>query len=163
MPRISVQRDHAGWRAVPRAETLARRAAESALAAAGAALRPDAEISILLTGDDAVRDLNARWRGKDRPTNVLSFPAAAPGGLAGARAVGDVVVACETLLDEARREGKSPADHLRHLVAHGVLHLLGYDHETDAEAQIMEDLERRALAALGVADPYALLDAALDA
>jgi probable rRNA maturation factor len=101
-----------------------------------------------------VRALNRRWRGRDSATNVLSFPSGETG--AGGRAVllGDVVLAYETVAREAAAQGKTLADHLAHLVAHGVLHLLGFDHAEDAEARRMESLERRVLARLGVADPY---------
>ena len=101
-----------------------------------------------------MRALNARWRGLDKPTNVLSFPAAAPERLGETPVLGDVVVAFETMAREADDEGKALADHFRHLVVHGFLHLLGFDHRSDAEAEAMEALERRILARLGVADPY---------
>ena len=110
--------------------------------------------TILLTDDATVRDLNARFRGKDYATNVLSFPAAAQPGLAGPQPLGDLALAYGICAAEAAAQGKTLADHLRHLVAHGVLHLLGHDHEDDAEAEAMEALERRILAGLGVADPY---------
>jgi probable rRNA maturation factor len=99
--------------------------------------------------------LNAAYRGKDNPTNVLSFPA--PAGMAadGPRALGDVVLALETLLDEAAAAGIPPAHHFQHLLIHGLLHLSGYDHEADAEAERMEALETALLARLGVPDPYA--------
>ena len=115
----------------------------------------------MLTDDAAVRALNAQWRGKDRPTNVLSFPAATPDEIARARAggppllLGDVVLALETCRREAAEQGKPLADHVAHLVVHGVLHLLGHDHEDDAEADRMERLETAILAELGIADPYA--------
>ena len=105
---------------------------------------------ILLTDDETVRDLNARFRGKDKPTNVLSFPApenARPH-------LGDIVLAYGVCADEAREQGKPFGDHLSHLVVHGVLHLMGYDHEADDEAEAMEAKERTLLAALGFPDPY---------
>ena len=145
---IDVEVADEAWRkALPMAETVAASAGEKALDLA----KRHGEVAVLLTHDAAVRDLNARFRGKDQPTNVLSFPAPAnPEGL-----LGDVAVAYETCAREAAEQGKSLADHLQHLVAHGVLHLVGYDHDVDADAEIMEALERRVLAALGVADPYA--------
>ena len=155
MADIAITRAAPGWRAIPRIEALIRRAADAALSGAGLTLRADAEISILMTDDAAMRDLNARWRGKDKATNVLSFPAVAPDQLRDARALGDIVIACETVFAEARRDGKSAADHVAHLVVHGVLHLLGFDHETDAEAEAMEALESAILAGIGIADPYA--------
>src|SRR6185437_11937225 len=97
-----------------------------------------------------VAALNAAFRGKDAPTNVLSFPAAA-----GAAELGDIALAFGVCAREAAEQGKSLAHHLQHLTAHGVLHLLGYDHESDAEAEVMEAKERAILAGLGVADPYA--------
>ena len=112
-------------------------------------------MSLLLTGDAEVQALNARWRGQDKPTNVLSFPAAPAGRLAEAPALGDIALAFETLAREAEAAGVPLADHYRHLVTHGFLHLIGYDHETDEEAERMEALETRILARLGVADPYA--------
>ena len=121
--------------------------------AAGAALGAvEGDVVVLLTDDAAVRDLNGRFRDKDRPTNVLSFPApesAAPH-------LGDIVLAYGVCAAEAADQGKALSSHLTHLVVHGVLHLLGRDHEDDAEAEEMEAEEREILAALGVADPYAI-------
>jgi probable rRNA maturation factor len=110
----------------------------------------DQTVVVLLTDDETVRDLNARFRGKDSATNVLSFPAhdTAQGHL------GDICLAYGVCAREADEQGKTLAAHLQHLVAHGVLHLVGYDHEDDTEAKVMEDLERRILATLGLADPY---------
>lgn len=108
------------------------------------------DVVILLTDDDAVRDLNARFRGKDRPTNVLSFPApetARPH-------LGDIVLARGVCASEAERQRKTLSDHLSHLVIHGMLHLTGHDHEDEAEAELMERRERVLLAGLGVTDPY---------
>ena len=110
--------------------------------------------TILLADDETVRDLNARFRGKDYATNVLSFPAAPQPGLPGPQPLGDLVLGFGVCAAEAAAQGKTLADHLRHLVVHGMLHLLGHDHETDGEAEAMEALERAILAALGVADPY---------
>ena len=118
---------------------------------------PHVEVSVLLTDDARVRELNRVWRGVDKPTNVLSFPAREPGEpwpSDGPALLGDVAVALETVLREAAAEGKAPGDHLAHLVVHGMLHLLGHDHEADAEADAMEALEVRVLAGLGVPDPY---------
>lgn len=112
------------------------------------------EVSLLLTDDAHQRDLNSQWRGIDSPTNVLSFPDGSPlpdGG----RLLGDVVLALDTCRREAREQGKSLADHTAHMVVHGVLHLLGFDHEEAEEAAVMESLEVRLLAAMGIADPYA--------
>jgi probable rRNA maturation factor len=143
------------WRQVADAERWAERAAAAALAVAGVPLQPGVELSVVLSNDEAVQALNRDWRGKDAATNVLSFPAAEPDELADTAHLGDVVLAGETLLREAAAEGKPAHHHLAHLVAHGTLHLLGHDHGGDAEAERMEALERRALALLGVPDPYA--------
>ena len=122
---------------------------------------PEAEVSVRFTGDEEVRNLNAAWRGKDKATNVLSFPmveAEQLGSLAkagGEALLGDIVLAHGICAHEAAAKGVAVADHARHLVVHGMLHLLGYDHEPgEADAEAMEEVERRALAALGVADPY---------
>ncbi len=118
-----------------------------------------ASAAIALSSDAAVRRLNAAYRGKDAPTNVLSFPAPAPPqDLAGdglPRELGDIILAVETLHAEAAAAGIPPAHHFQHLLIHGVLHLIGYDHQTDAEAEAMEALETTLLARLGIADPYA--------
>ena len=115
------------------------------------AIADGAELSILLADDAFVRTLNKQWRGKDAATNVLSFPAAGP---ARAMTLGDIAVAYETSAQEAADRGMALADYLTHLLIHGVLHLIGYDHETDAEADEMEALESRALLVLGIASPY---------
>ena len=113
---------------------------------------------VAFSTDEAVRLLNARYREKDKPTNVLSFPAPPPpsGGLPSGEphVLGDIVLAAETVAREARDLSIPLADHVRHLVVHGVLHLLGHDHEADDEAVVMEALETRLLAKLGVPDPY---------
>ena len=110
--------------------------------------RRKADLTILLASSRKLRALNHRFRGKDRPTNVLSFPAIAPGYL------GDIAIAYGVAAAEARREKKPLIDHASHLALHGTLHLLGYDHETAREAEVMETLETRLLARLGIADPY---------
>jgi probable rRNA maturation factor len=137
------------WARLPDAEAVARRAAAAALANTGGV-----EAGITLTDDRRMRELNRTWRGADRPTNVLAFPAPSAKG-ARPRLLGDVVIACETLLREAADQGIPARDHLAHLVVHGLLHLLGHDHETAREAEAMENLERAILARLGVPDPYA--------
>jgi probable rRNA maturation factor len=111
--------------------------------------QPRPELSIVFTDDSRIRQLNARYRGKDRATNVLSFPQK-DGAL-----LGDVILAAETIRGEAVLADKPLEDHMAHLIIHGFLHLLGYDHEGDAEAEKMEQLERLALGRLGIADPYA--------
>ncbi len=129
----------------------AQRAAQAALAQA--ALPGETEMSILLTGDGRMRGLNRKFRGQDRPTNVLAFSAETAAASA-PRLLGDVAVAYETAAAEARQAEIPLADHLCHLVVHGTLHLLGYDHTGDSDAEAMEALERRVLAGLGIADPY---------
>lgn len=143
-------------------------AADPALAPFLAASGGDARLTltVLFTDDAAVRTLNREWRGKDKPTNVLSFPgdwleleeediaALAEGADVPPAHIGDIALALETIRAEAAEQGKTPRDHLLHLLLHGTLHLLGYDHEEEAEADAMEALETRLLADLGVADPY---------
>jgi probable rRNA maturation factor len=144
------------WRPMPAVEQLARAAAR-AVAEAPELAFASAQVAIALSSDANVRVLNATYRGMDKPTNVLSFPAQA--GMAsepGAPAfLGDIVLAAETVLAEAENLGIPPAHHFQHLVVHGLLHLLGFDHEADAEAERMERLERMILARLGIPDPYA--------
>lgn len=111
------------------------------------------QVTLLLTDDAEMRVLNRTWRGKDAATNVLSFPAGDAIGEPGA--LGDIVLAYETMLKEAREQNVAFADHASHLVVHGMLHLAGFDHAEDAEAERMQTLETSALASLGIADPYA--------
>ena len=145
---IDVEIEDAAWTtALPEAEALVRAAAEATLASEGAV---GEGVTLLLTDAATVRDLNARFRDQDKPTNVLSFPALPNPD----RFLGDVALAYGVCAREAREQGKPLAHHLQHLVAHGVLHLLGYDHMSDAEASEMEGLERAVLAGLGVPDPY---------
>ncbi|TCT06249.1 rRNA maturation RNase YbeY [Aquabacter spiritensis] len=145
-----------GWAALADAAARAEQAARAAIAEA-ADLDPGAyEMSIILSDDARIRILNSQWRGKDKATNVLSFPAAEPPGVGAPVPLGDVILAFETVAAEARSEDKRIADHLSHLVIHGTLHLLGFDHEDEEEAEEMEDVERTILAGLGISDPYAL-------
>ena len=145
---IDIEIEDAAWRtALPQAEALVQASAEATLASEGAL---GEGLSLLLTDDEAVRRLNARFRQQDKPTNVLSFPAPQNPE----RFLGDVALAFGVCAREAQEQGKPLAHHLQHLVAHGVLHLLGYDHMNDAEAEEMEGLERAVLAGLGIPDPY---------
>lgn len=155
----------ARWRPLlPNIDRLCVEAARAALAAADEAPPGAAELSIVLADDALVQSLNRQWRGRDAPTNVLAFAAqegetpdpASPLPVL----LGDVVLACETVTREAAVQAKPLADHLRHLVVHGVLHLLGYDHMMEADALRMEALETRILAGLGVPDPYREREAA---
>jgi len=149
---IEIAIDTAGW--PPALEARAEEAVRAALARSGARVTGAAELSIVLTGDAEQRVLNRDWRGIDKSTNVLSFPQIEPfGPVAGL--LGDIILARETLEREAAEMGISFADHFTHLVVHGFLHILGYDHLDDDEARVMESLETRILASLGVADPYA--------
>lgn len=143
------------WQAEPDAAALVQRAIEAAARHASASAE-SSEVAIVLTDDSGIRTLNRDWRGIDKPTNVLSFPSApAPGTDVAARMLGDIAIAYETTRREAESEHKPFADHLSHLAVHGFLHLVGYDHENDAEADEMEELERTILASIGVPDPYA--------
>lgn len=146
---IDVEVENPAWTAeLPDAEALALAAALAALSRREAGSVPG--VTILLTDDETVRDLNARFRGQDKPTNVLSFPAPANPE----HFLGDIALAFGVCAREAAEQRKPIGDHLQHLVAHGVLHLLGYDHMSDGEAEAMEGLERIILAGLGVPDPY---------
>ncbi len=143
--------------AIPDLEALVIRAVEAGLAITPAKPDGPVEVSVLLTDDAAVQELNKTWRGKDKPTNVLSFPAAPqPRHAQVATPLGDVVLAYETLVRESAEQSKSLQNHLAHLLVHGTLHCLGQDHEIgEAEAEAMESLEVAALATLGIPDPYA--------
>lgn len=129
-----------------------RQAARAALAAARSLPQGTYQVTLVLTDDGEMRTLNRTWRGKDAATNVLSFPA---GDLGAQGFLGDVVLAYETTSKEAREQTIALRDHVSHLVVHGVLHLLGFDHIEDDAAEWMEAVERTALATLGIGDPYA--------
>ncbi|MGB0497401.1 MAG: rRNA maturation RNase YbeY [Rubricella sp.] len=144
---------------------LAERAITAALKAGG--IGDGYEIAILACDDDRIAALNAEFRSKPKPTNVLSWPAhdlapVDPGGEPGKPPppdgfddhLGDIALAYETCMAEAREQGKKPADHVTHLILHGTLHLLGYDHIRDEDAELMEELERSTLAEMGITDPY---------
>ncbi len=142
------------WETFGEAEDLARQAAGAVLSHVGTDIRPGAELSLLFCDDATIKALNRRWRGQDKPTNVLSFPSGAT--TQETQSLGDIAIAFETMAREATQEDKPLAAHFLHLTVHGLLHLLGYDHETDDEAEAMEEIERRILADLGVDDPYRL-------
>jgi probable rRNA maturation factor len=152
--------DEAWLKGVPDAEELCARVAAITLGAAASLVDLPAdrlEVSLLLTDDAQVRELNRDYRGQDKPTNVLSFAALdedSPIPPDGPILLGDVIIARETCAREAADEDKKLSFHLSHLVVHGVLHLLGYDHIEDDEAEEMESLERSILAGLGIPDPY---------
>lgn len=156
VPAIQVSVGGGDWGPARGLRALARRVVAAAVEAAGVELAPGSELSILFADDAAMRALNARWRGKDKPTNVLSFPGREirAGEVAGPM-LGDIVLARQTIMREAREQAKPVLDHLAHLIAHGFLHLCGHDHLNETGARAMESAECRALAALGIADPYA--------
>jgi probable rRNA maturation factor len=145
------------WQTEPDAEAVIHRAINAAAEIADADVG-EAELAIMLTDDSGIRTLNNNWRGIDKPTNVLSFPALQPTTAAPAdapRMLGDIAIAYETTRKEADDEEKPFDHHLSHLAVHGFLHLIGYDHEKDDDAEAMEALEREILAQLGIPDPYA--------
>jgi probable rRNA maturation factor len=146
------------WQAEPDAETIVLRAIAAAAETVDADTG-DAELAVMLTDDSGIQTLNANWRGIDKPTNVLSFPALQPPGGRepddAPRMLGDIAIAYETMRREADDEQKPFDHHLSHLAVHGFLHLVGYDHEQDHEAEAMEQLERQILAGLGIPDPFA--------
>lgn len=158
--QIDILRENGDWDTLGDAEGLIR-------AAVRAAFQPPPEVSadkvievsILLDNDAALQALNKQWRDKDKPTNVLSFPAPplpeAILAMEAERHLGDIALSYDTLAAEARAESKAIGDHLQHLVVHGMLHLQGHDHQTPDAADEMEDLERKILADLGISDPYA--------
>jgi len=155
-PAIDILVESPRWQSVPTAQRTVRRA----IAAAAAKASAGSELSIVLTDDAAMRTLNRRWRGKNRPTNVLSFPCDESKPQRGKpRHLGDIVIAYETTAREAIGESKPFAHHLAHLTVHGFLHLLGYDHDKYDDAEKMERLERTILKRIGIPDPYAMRDA----
>jgi len=160
-PELSVEviRHGGVWEQSPISDATVVLAAHAAFAEAFPEMPALYEVTIVLTDDTEMRDLNRDWRAKDQPTNVLSFPSGDAPGEPGA--LGDIVIAYETARAEADDEGTALEDHVAHLVVHGVLHLLGFDHMKEDEAEKMEDLERKALASIGIADPYAGEEAGL--
>lgn len=152
---IDIRIAASGWRtALPGANAAIRKAVQAALKSE-LPKKTRTALSILLTEDAEMRKLNAGWRAKDKPTNVLSFPA--ENAVDPSRPppyLGDIALGLSTCRREAREQGKTLADHVTHLAVHGVLHLLGYDHMDDDQAEAMEPLETAILAAMGIADPY---------
>jgi len=146
------------WQNEPDAEAVIQRAIAAAAGSVDADVG-DAELAVMLTDDPGIRTLNSNWRGIDKPTNVLSFPALQGEGARkpgdAPRMLGDIAIAYETTRREADAEGKLFEHHLSHLAIHGFLHLIGYDHENDAGAEEMEALETEILEQLGIPDPYA--------
>ena len=158
---VDVLIESGAWQVLPDVEDIVRRAIASAANSGITTRHQRTELAVLLCDDETITDLNARWRGLEKPTNVLSFPAPPLRGAAPDERVplGDIAVAYETVVREADERGKLVSDHLSHLVVHGFLHLLGYDHHRGSEADRMERLERDILARIGIADPYAAGDA----
>jgi len=149
---LEISRNATGW---PEAlDARAEQAVLEALKQSKATVAGASELSVVLTDDAEQQALNRDWRGIDKPTNVLSFPQIEPFG-AVSGILGDIILARETLEREAVEQGVSFEDHFTHLMVHGFLHILGYDHMDDDEALVMEGLETQILASLGVADPYA--------
>jgi probable rRNA maturation factor len=154
-PTIEIVIESPLWKRARNVKALLRRA----IAAAATVSTTDGELAIVLTDDSAIRALNRDWRRKDAATNVLSFPAKETGQAHGTpRLLGDIVIAYETAEREARAERKPFAHHLAHLAVHGFLHLAGYDHSAEDEADAMETLEAAILARLDVPDPYSARD-----
>jgi probable rRNA maturation factor len=150
------------WHHEPDAEAVIQRAIAAAAETVGQDVG-EAELAVMLTDDAGIRTLNSNWRGIDKPTNVLSFPALQPTGASreddAPRMLGDIAIAYQTMRKEADDEQKPFDHHLSHLAVHGFLHLIGYDHETDDDAEAMETLEAEILAQLGIPNPYADGDA----
>ena len=153
-PAIEILIESPLWKSCRGVRTVLRRAVTEAAAAASTR---GGEVAIVLTDDSAIRVLNSNWRGKDKPTNVLSFPGTTPPAEGAPRHLGDIVIAYQTAAREAQAEDKPFAHHLAHLAVHGFLHLVGYDHEDDAEADAMEGLEVAVLARISVPNPYVAL------
>ena len=143
------------WDAVADVEAVMTSAVSTAVAGAKLKHAPGAELSVVLTDDAGIAKINAAWRSIDKPTNVLSFPLVPPEATATAPMLGDIILAYETLDREAGEAGRPLKQHLIHLTVHGLLHLFGYDHVNEAEAETMEATEIAILARLGIDNPYA--------
>lgn len=155
LPEIDIAIEDLGWHNHPDLPELIEKAVKASIEHAKLEFPDDAELSILLTNDDQMKLLNKQWRQKNAATNVLSFPGSdvQPGEPADGL-IGDIVVAYRTVSSEAEANNIPFSDHFCHLVIHGFLHLFGYDHQNGRDAECMEALERKALAALGIPDPY---------
>jgi probable rRNA maturation factor len=153
---LDVAQDADGWSSIQDVDVLIERAGAAVASHPRFRGYEAHEACVGLSDDKAVQDLNHRYRAKNKPTNVLSFPAVAtqPVPQGGPRALGDIVLALETVEREAQEQQLPLAHHFQHLVVHGLLHLLGFDHETEADAEVMEGLEIEILAGLGIANPY---------
>jgi len=149
---IETSIDCENWSSLGDLDTLVEQCLTEALAETDEPVRDGAEVSLLFCDDARIRVLNAQFRGLDKPTNVLSFPGPEP--IETAHVLGDIAIAYETVAREAEEQGKPLRHHLCHMIVHGFLHLLGYDHQTDEEAEAMEADEARVLQRMGIADPY---------
>ena len=149
--QIDIQAQSPLWEAQPLAGQTVR---DAVIAAASALSTAGSEVSIVLTDNSTIRTLNRDWRGIDKPTNVLSFPAAGQKAGENARLLGDIIIAYETLERECDDENRIFLHHLAHLAVHGFLHLIGYDHQTDTQAEEMEGLESKIMTRLNMPDPY---------
>ena len=149
-----IEQDSPLWDAFPDAEAIAERALHVVGERLGDKFRHGTEVAILLSDDAHIRAVNKEWRDLDKPTNVLSFAAVAPEKIISSPFLGDIILSYETIKSEAERDHKALEDHFTHLVIHGFLHLLGYDHETDADAIKMESLETELLKDLNIPNPY---------
>ena len=163
IPVIDVAIEAEDWASLEAPSQLAEATILAAIGESGVALAANAEISVVFCDDRFIRDLNRKWRGIDKPANVLSFPAG--GDAASEPLLGDIVIAFETASQEASEAGKPLRDHVAHLLVHGFLHLIGHDHIGAAEAATMEALERTILDRLGIADTFreSLIEEAADA
>lgn len=149
---IETSVEYSGWSRLDGLDTLVAESLQSVLEESGDKLVEGVEVSLLFCDDARIQELNRDFRGQDKPTNVLSFPS--PDPLETARFIGDIAVAYETVAREAQEQGKTLKQHCGHMIVHGFLHLLGYDHEEEAEAEAMEAMETRILRRLGVDNPY---------
>ena len=147
-----------GWPAEPEIREVATLAVLAVFDETGAPNSPSSELSLLFTDDRQIREINDQWRGIDKPTNVMSFPAVRSiNPRDPPPVIGDVVFARQTIMREAELENKPVNHHLVHLIVHGLLHLLGYDHQKEEEAEEMESLESLILAKLAIPDPYGMI------
>jgi len=149
---IETRIDCASWSALVGLDSLITDSLQAALDESGDELTEGAVVSLLFCDDANIRELNRQFRGQDKPTNVLSFPGPEP--LETAHFLGDIAITYETVAREAQEQGKSLEQHCRHMIVHGFLHLMGYDHEVDEEAEAMEAMEIRILQRMGIDDPY---------
>lgn len=154
VPLLDIRVDDEAWLEIDDIAVLAEKAAAAASTVADQTLIGDTELGLILSNDAKVRVLNRDHRGRDAATNVLSFPLCDADATVKGPLLGDVVLALETLRSEAEAAKKPLSEHFSHLIVHGILHLLGYDHQIDGEAEAMEDLERAAMKRLGYDDPY---------